>query len=143
MRPEQAPRGHAPPPRAALSTHPPTPIDDTSSGSLELRAETTPVPATLLSPESADPRKTAIWAWSKADTEHRRHVAATQPTLAPLDAFLDMYSTVDDLAAIRRERRRPRLRTPPVGGARSLLSFRRAAGHRPPPDASGASPAAI
>ena len=49
---------------------------------------------------SAD-RKTAIRAWSKAETERRRHAAATAPTLAPIDAFPDEYSTADDLAAVR------------------------------------------
>ena len=48
---------------------------------------------------SADPRKTATWAWSKAETERRRRAAATQPTLAPIDAFPDENSTADDLAA--------------------------------------------
>ena len=53
-----------------------------------------------LPPETANRRKTAAWAWSKAETERRRHVAATQPTLAPIDAFPDEYSTADDLAAV-------------------------------------------
>ena len=76
--------------REALSTHPPTPVDDTPRGSLEQRAE-----------NDTDPRKTATWAWSKAETERWRHAAATAPTLAPIDAFPDEYSTADDLAAIR------------------------------------------
>ena len=101
MRPEQAPRGHAPPPRAALSAHPPTPADDTTSGSLERRAETTSAPAALLPPEDSDTRKTAAWASSKAETEHRRHAAATQPTLAPIDAFPDEHTTADEFAAVR------------------------------------------
>ena len=58
-------------------------------------------PATHLRPETADPRKTETWAWSKAETERRRHAAATRPTLAPIDAFPDEYATGDDLAAVR------------------------------------------
>ena len=85
--------------RKALSTHPPTPADDTPSGSLKQRANSTWAPATPLPPETSDPRKTATWAWSKAETERRRYAAATQPTLAPIDAFPDEYSTADDLAA--------------------------------------------
>ena len=54
---------------------------------------------TPLPPETSDPRKTATRAWSNAQTERRRHAAATQPTLAPIDAFPDEYSTADDLAA--------------------------------------------
>ena len=87
--------------REALSAHLPTPVDDTPGGSLEQRAENTRVPATLLTPETADSRKTETWAWSKAETERRRHAAAAPPTLAPIDAFPDEYSTADDLAAIR------------------------------------------
>ena len=63
------------------------------------RAENTSATATPLPPDAADPRKTATWAWSKAETERRRHAAATQPTLAPIDAFPDDCSTADDLAA--------------------------------------------
>ena len=85
--------------REALSTHPPAPVDDTPIGSLKQRAENTSAPATLIPPDTADLRKTATWAWSKAETERRRHAAATQPTLAPIDAFPDEYSTADDLAA--------------------------------------------
>ena len=57
--------------------------------------------AGALPPESADTRKTATWVWSKADTEHRRHVAATQPTLAPIHAFLllDTISVTQELTA--------------------------------------------
>ena len=84
--------------REALSTHPPTPADDTTSGSLEQPPENTGAPAAL---QTDDPRKTATWAWSKAETERRRHAAATHPTLAPSDAFADVYSTADDLAAVR------------------------------------------
>ncbi len=87
--------------REALSTHPPTPVDDTNRGSLKQRAENTSAPATLLPPDTADPRKTETWAWSKAETERRRYAAATQPTLAPIDAFPDEYSTADELAAVR------------------------------------------
>ena len=87
--------------REALSTHPPAPFDDTPRGSLDQRAENTSAPATLLPPDTADPRKTATCAWSKAETERRRHAAATQPTLVPIDAFPDEYSTADDLAAVR------------------------------------------
>ena len=85
--------------REALSTHPPTPVDDTNRGSLKQRAENTRAPATLLPPETADPRKTAAWAWSKTETERRRYAAATQSTLAPIDAFPDEYSAADYLAA--------------------------------------------
>ena len=87
--------------RRVLPAHPPTPVDDTTTGSLEQPAENTSAPATLLPPETADPRKTAIWAWSKAETERRRRAAATPPTLAPIDAFPDDYGTADELAAIR------------------------------------------
>ena len=87
--------------REALSAHLPTPVDDTPGVSLEQRAETTRPPTTLLPPETADSRKTETWAWSKAETERRRHAAAARPTLAPIDAFPDEYSTADDLAAIR------------------------------------------
>ena len=38
--------------REALSTHPPTPIDDTPKGSLKQRAENTSAPPTLLSLEA-------------------------------------------------------------------------------------------
>ena len=85
--------------RAALSTHPPTPVDDTTRGSLEQWAKNTGAPAAL---QTADPRNTATWDWSKPETERRRHAAATQPTLAPIDAFPDVYSTADDLAPVRR-----------------------------------------
>ena len=86
--------------RETLSTHPPAPVDDTTSGSAEQRPESTSAPATRVPPEPADPSKTAIWAWSKAETERRRRAAATSPTLAPIDAFPDQYATVDDLAAV-------------------------------------------
>ena len=56
--------------REALSARPPTPVDDTPSGNLEQRAE-----------NDTDPRKTATWAWSKAETERRRHAADTAETL--------------------------------------------------------------
>ena len=92
----RCPRG-----REALSTHPPTPADDTPRGSLEQRAAKTAAPAGFLPPDTADPQKTATWAWSKAETERRRHAAATQPTLAPTDAFPDQYATADDLVAVR------------------------------------------
>ena len=68
---------------------------------LEQRAENTSVPATRLSRETADPRKTDTWAWSKAETKRRRQAAATEPTLAAIDAFPDEYSAADDLAAVR------------------------------------------
>ena len=73
--------------------HPPTRADDTTSGSLERRAETTSAPAALLPPEDLDTRKTAAWASSKTETEHRRHAAAAQPTLAPIDAVPDENTT--------------------------------------------------
>ena len=85
--------------REAFSTHPPAPVDDTPRGSLKWRAVNTSAPATLLPPDAADPRKTETWAWSKAETERRRYTSATQPTLAPINAFPDQYSTADNLAA--------------------------------------------
>ena len=89
--------------RMALPPRPPDPVDDTTSGSREQPAETesTTVPATRLPPETAERRKTATLAWSKAETERRRHAAAAQPTLAPTDAFPDEYASADDLAAVR------------------------------------------
>ena len=87
--------------RKALPADPPAPVDDTTTGSLKQPAENTSAPATLLPPETADPRKTATWAWSKAETERRRRAAATPPTLAPIDAFPDDYATADELAVIR------------------------------------------
>ena len=59
------------------------------------------MPITRLPPETAEHRKTATWAWSKAETERRRRAAATPPTLAPIDAFPDEYATADDLATVR------------------------------------------
>ena len=87
--------------RPALATHPPAPLDDTTGGSLEQPATNTSASATLAPPEATDSRMTATLAWSKAETERRRHAAATPPTLAPLDAFPDEYATADELAAIR------------------------------------------
>ena len=87
--------------REALATHPPNPADDTSRGTRQQRAHSTAAPAALLPPDTAGPQKIATWAWSKAETERRRHAAATQPTLAPTDAFPDQYATADDLAAVR------------------------------------------
>ncbi len=87
--------------REALSAHPSAPVDDPPGGRLEQPAENTPVPATRRPPETADPRKTDTWAWSRAETARRRHADATPPTLAPTDAFPDEYSTADDLAAVR------------------------------------------
>ena len=52
--------------REALSAHPPAPVDLATRGSLEQRVE-----------NDTDPRKTATWAWSKAETERRRYAAAT------------------------------------------------------------------
>ena len=85
--------------REALSAHPPAPVDDTPTGSLERRADSTGSPAALLPAETADRLKTETWAWGKAETERRRHAAATQPILAPIDAFPDEYITAEDLAA--------------------------------------------
>ena len=87
--------------REALATHPPATVDDTTGGSREQSAENTAAPATPLLTENTDSRKTATLAWSKAETERRRRAAATPPTLAPIDAFPDDYSTADQLAAIR------------------------------------------
>ena len=87
--------------REALAAQQSAPVDDPPGGSLEQRAESPSAPASPLPAEAGDRRKTDTWAWSKAETERRRHAAATQPTLAPLDAFPDEYSTADDLAAIR------------------------------------------
>ena len=56
------------------------------------------MPASLLSPDTADPPKTTTWAWSQAETEGQRRAAATQYTLVPIDAFSDEYSAADDLA---------------------------------------------
>ena len=87
--------------RQVLATHPPAPVDDTTSGRLEQRAENTSAPVTLLPPETADPRKTAAWTWSKVETEHRRHAAATQPLLPRSTPSLTCTPTVDHLTAIR------------------------------------------
>ena len=87
--------------RERLSAHPPTAVDDPSRGKVEQRAENPSGPATGLTRETAEPRKTEIWAWSRVETERRRHAAASQPILAPIDAFPDEYSAADDLAAIR------------------------------------------
>ena len=54
----------------------PATVDDTTSGSLGRRAKTTPAPAILLPPETADSRKTAA-------TERRRHATGTQPHPRP------------------------------------------------------------
>ena len=85
--------------REALSTHPPAPVDLAPRGSLKQRSENTSAPATLIPPDAAGPWKTETWTWSKAETERRRHAAATQPTLAPIDTFPDEYARADDLAA--------------------------------------------
>lgn len=111
----RGPRG-----REGLSGHPRNPVDDRPWESLEQPAENTRVPATLLPPETADPRKTETWAWSKAETERRRDAAATRPTLAPIDAFPDEYSTADDLAAVRRDAD-PDATGPHSGTIRGLL----------------------
>lgn len=44
---------------------------------------------------------TAVWAWSKAQTESRPLAVAAQRTPAPIDAFPDEYSTAEELAADR------------------------------------------
>ena len=87
--------------RESLPTHPPAPVDDTTSGNLEQRTKDTSASATLAPPETTDSRTTVTLAWSKAETERRRHAAATHPTLAPIGAFSDEYATVVDLAAVR------------------------------------------
>ena len=127
--------------REALATHPPAPVDDTTGGSREQSAENTAAPATLLPPENTDSRKTATLAWSKAETERRRRDAATPPTLAPIDAFPDDYSTADQLAAIRPT---PTL-TPPVRAPRSFADCSAApapAGASAPPASSSTTPCA-
>ena len=63
------------------------------------RTHRRPRPVSRLKPPTSG--KTATWAWSKAETGRRRHAAATQPTLAPIDTFPDEYATADDLAAVR------------------------------------------
>ena len=92
---------HRPRGRESVSTHPPAPVDHSTSASHQQQANSTSASATLFPPETTDSRKTATLAWSKAETERRRHAAATQPTLAQTDAFPDDYSTADQLAAIR------------------------------------------
>ncbi|MCY4498955.1 MAG: hypothetical protein OXC14_16940, partial [Rhodospirillaceae bacterium] len=66
--------------REALSTHPPAPLDLAPTGSLKQWAENASATTSPLPPDTADRRKTAIWAWSKAETERRRRTAAIQPT---------------------------------------------------------------
>ena len=87
--------------RNALSILPPAPVDDTTSRSLKQPAASTGSPGAIHRAETTDPLKTEIWAWSKAETERRHRAAATPPTLAPIDAFPDEYSTAEDLAAVR------------------------------------------
>ena len=53
--------------------HPPTPLDDTPRRSLGQRADSARAPAAPFPPETAGTRKTAIGAWSKAETEHHPH----------------------------------------------------------------------
>ncbi len=108
--------------REALSPHPPALVDNTSTGSLERRAETTPVPAALLPPETADPRKTAAWAWSKAKAVHRRRTAPTQSTLPPIDAIPDPCVLLGGRSSQRGQQR---------------LKTDRIAGSQDPPDGSG------
>ncbi len=87
--------------RESLLAHPPARVDDSTSGSLQQRANSTSTSATVLPPATTDSRMTATLAWSKAETERRRLAAATRPTLAPIEAFPDDYATADQLAAIR------------------------------------------
>ena len=100
------PRGR----EAFLNHPPPAPVADSTSGSLERPDENTSARATPLSPEAAYLRKTATWAWSNAETECGRHGAATQPTLAPIDAFPD-ESAAADLAAVGLDATGPYSRT--------------------------------
>ena len=93
--------GRRPGGREALSARPSAPVDGPAGGRLEQRTESPSARATGLPREAAASRKTDTWAWSKAETERRRQAAATEPTLAPIDAFPDEYSTADDLAAVR------------------------------------------
>ncbi len=87
--------------RKALLGHPPAPVDNTTGASLEQPAETQRLPATSLRPETAEHPKTETWAWSKAETERRRHADATQPTWPRSTPSPTEYATADDLAAIR------------------------------------------
>lgn len=87
--------------RNALATLPPAPVDDATGGSLKQPAASTGSPAARRRTETADPLKTEIWAWSKAETERRHRAAATLPTLASIDTFPDEYFTAEDLAAVR------------------------------------------
>ena len=96
------------------------------------------MPATLLPPDTTDTRKTATRAWSKAETERRRHAAATQPALAPIDAFPDEYSTADDLAAVRLDAD-PNATGPPYGATKRP----RLANRRNKVSASGCSPSSL
>ena len=90
----RSPRG-----REALASHPPAPVDATTSGSLQQRAQYTSTSATPFAPDTTHARKTTTLARSKPETDRRRHAAATQPTLAPLHALPDQYATADELAA--------------------------------------------
>ena len=86
--------------RRLRPTHPPG-LTTRPVGASNNEPSSTSAPATGVPPETADPSKTAIRAWSKAETERRRRADATPPTLAPIDAFPDQYATADDLAAVR------------------------------------------
>ena len=83
--------------REALSTHPPAPVDLAPRGSLKQRAENTSAPATPLPPKPPTPGRPR----PGPAASHRPSAGDTLPTLAPIDAFPDEYSTADDLAAVR------------------------------------------
>ena len=97
------PAADLPRPRArkALLAQPAAPVDNTTGASLEQPADNTAVSATSLRPETAEHPKTETWAWSKAETERRRHADATQPTSPRSTPSPTEYATADDLAAIR------------------------------------------
>ena len=65
--------------RESLSTRPPTRLTTRPAGASNNGPRTHRHPRTLLPTETADPRKTATWAWSKAETE-RRGPQHRQPT---------------------------------------------------------------
>ena len=88
--------------REALATHPPAPVDDTTSWSLEKRAERTsrardPRPTSNRRPQQ-DRDLGLEQGRDRAPAPRCRHTAHPRP---PIEAFSDEYATVDDLAAVR------------------------------------------